>query len=281
MRPGATFRAALAMLAVAACLAATAGTAAAITGAALPTPVPAIPAAAPIPDEPYAAERDALFAGVDADRAAAGLVRYVRDPALERVAQDRAERLAASPVFGHLEAGPPILDSVEATGIVPYVAGEALGWTSRRDDPLGSIRRMWQQSPSHRAIVQSDMASYAGVGVVVRGDRTVVVLVTAETADRTPPVVTDLAVSRQGDAFIVRWTAQDPVLQAHTAGVRDAAIEYRVSGGPWHVLQRSNARGSARLARPAAGVTYEVRVRARDRAGNLSSWVQTAAIPAR
>ncbi len=280
MRPGTTFRAAAAAFAVAACLVASAAPVAASSAAAT-APVPAIALTAPIPDRPFAAERDQLFAGVNADRAAAGLVRYVRDPALERLAQARVEHLAASRVFGHAEAGAPILDSVEATGIAPYGAGEALGWSSRSGaDAFASIRSLWAGSPSHRAIVVSTESSYAGVGVTIQGGRTYVVLVTAETADRTPPVVDSVGVARDGTRLVVAWTADDPALQTHTAGVRDAAVQYRVAGGKWLVLQRANAAGSARLPQLAAGTSVEVRVRVRDRAGNLSAWAETAATPA-
>ncbi len=277
MRSGTTFRAAVAALGAAACVAASVGPAGAASSAASPTPVPAIAPTAPIPDRPYVTERDQLFAGVNADRAAAGLVRFVRDPSLERLAQDRVERLSASGVFSHAQAGLPILDAVEAAGIAPYAVGEDLGWSSRAGaDALASIRAMWAASPSHHAIVVSDLSSYAGVGVTILGGRTFVVLVTAETADRTPPVVADVSVAREGTALVVAWTADDPLLQSHTAGVRDAAVQYRVAGGPWHVLQRANARGSARLPRLAAGTAVDVRVRVRDRAGNLSAWAQTA-----
>jgi uncharacterized protein YkwD len=238
----------------------------------------AAPALGPLGDA-SAPLRDALFDGVNGERAAAGLVRYVRDAALERVAQDRAERLAASPSFGHPAAGAPILEAVEATGIGPLGVGEDLGWSTQPGTvALASIRGMWARSPSHREIVLSERASYAGVGVVATGDRLVAVLVVAETLDRTPPVVSITAAERQGTGAVVRWSAQDPLLQTHTAGVRDAAVQVRVDGGAWQTLDRANARGVATLAGIQPGRTYEVRVRARDRAGNVSAWVESAPI---
>lgn len=240
---------------------------------------PAAAAAAGMSDDASAQLRDALFDGVNGDRAATGLVRYVRDVELERVAQDRAERLAASPTFGHPAAGAPLLEVVEATGIGPLGVGEDLGWSTKPGTTaLAAIRGMWAASPPHREIVLSEDASYAGVGVAVSGRRLIAVLVVAETLDRTPPVVSITAAERRGAGAVVRWAASDPLLQTHTAGVRDAAVQVRVDGGAWRTLARANARGVAALGTVARGHAYEVRVRARDRAGNVSAWVESSPI---
>ncbi len=275
-----TFRALVALgLAVVACVAGTPAVLAASDRPAISAPQQATARGAALPEDTTRELRDALFAGVNADRATQGLVAYVRDPALERVAESRAERLSVSPAFGHPFAGAPILDAVEATGIGPLGVGEALGWSSQPGSvALASVRAMWGRSASHAAIVLSDTSSYAGVGVAVAGGRTFVALVTAETLDRTPPVVETAGAERQGAAVVVRWTALDPLLQTHTAGLRDAAVEYRLDGGPWLMLQRANARGIAAIARPRPGHMYEVRIRARDRAGNVSPWVETSPI---
>jgi hypothetical protein len=192
------------------------------------------------------------------------------------VAQDRAARLAASPSFGHPAAGEPLLEAVQATGIGPLGVGEDLGWSTLPGPAaLASIRRMWGQSPAHRDILLSEGASYAGVGVTVAGGRLVAVLVVAETLDRTPPGVAAPTAERRGSGAVVRWSARDPLLQTHTAGVRDAAVQVRVDDGAWRTVDRANARGVASLGTMERGRTYVVRVRARDRAGNVSAWVES------
>ena len=254
--------------------------ASALAGAVPPGAPSAVTTAAPALDRPDDAAtaplRDALFDGVNQDRTASGLVRYVRDVALERVAQDRAARLSTSPTFGHPAAGDPLLGVVEATGIGPLGVGEDLGWSSKPGPAaLASIRSMWSQSPAHRAILLSDAASYAGVGVTVAGGRLIAVLVVAETLDRTPPVVAAPTAERRASGAVIRWTARDPLLQTHTAGVRDATVQVRVDGGAWRTIDRANARGVAALGTIERGRTYVARVRARDRAGNVSAWVES------
>ncbi len=251
------------------------GTSAAVAGPAdAPTDAPPGP-----PDPATAPLRDTLFDGVNADRSATGLVRYVRDPRLERVAQDRAARLASSSAFSHAAAGAPLLDVVEATGIGPLGVGEDLGWSSLPGTAaLASIRDMWKRSALHRGILLSESDSYAGVGVAMAGGRVFAVLVAAETLDRTPPVVGTPTAERRGAGLMVRWTVRDPLLQTHTAGVRDASVQVRVDGGAWRTLDRANARGATVTGALASGHAYAVRVRARDRAGNVSAWVESAPV---
>jgi hypothetical protein len=67
------------------------------------------------------------------------------------------------------------------------------------------------------------------------------------------------------------WSGADVRLQTLTAGLRNFWIQKRVDGGAWvTVSKRSTARSwSPTISR---GHRVEVRVRARDRKGNLGRW---------
>jgi uncharacterized protein YkwD len=218
--------------------------------------------------------RSDLLRSVTADRDSAGLRSLREDPVLDAVAQARAERLAASSEFSHAAAGPAILSDVQATGIEPYRAGEALGWSAvpGTSGALDAIRRMWLASPPHRAILLTAADNYIGVGVATRGSRT---------RDRTRPAVRLAAPSRDGTAVTFTWTATDPLLQTHTAGVRSVAVQLRVDEGPWRTLRAACTGSSIVLDDRASGHAYSLRVRARDRVGNMSEWtaVQTILVP--
>jgi uncharacterized protein YkwD len=224
-----------------------------------------------------------LLGSVSADRDSAGLRSLREDPVLDAVAQARAERLAASSEFSHAAAGPDILSDVESTGIEPYRAGEALGWSAvpGTSGALDAIRLMWLASPPHRAILLTKADNYIGVGVATRGPRTFATIVVAETRDRTRPAVRLNAPSRDGTSVTFSWTATDPLLQTRTAGVRSVTVQLRVDEGPWQVVRAACTGSSIVLADRASGHSYSLRVRARDRGGNLSGWtaVQTILVP--
>jgi len=272
-----TLAALLALGAVAGPVAATGETGTAATPLTPPASRDAGPtgAAAAAVEAPWrSAARASLLASVQDERSAAGLVAYLRDPALDEVAQARVERLAADGAFGHTAAGPSILDPVQASGVRPYAAGEAQGWASdpSTDAALARIRRLWLASPGHRAIVLADWASYAGVGVATDGSRTLVVLVIADTPDRSAPSIAIDAATRAGSTVTVLWTAADPRLQVRTAGVGSVVVEWRPDGGGWRTARTKAGVKVTTIANVPAEHAVDVRVRARDRAGNLSPW---------
>jgi hypothetical protein len=66
------------------------------------------------------------------------------------------------------------------------------------------------------------------------------------------------------------WTGGDPLPQVLTAGVQDYEIQRRVVGGVWRALGlRTGTSVTETLPRAR---TYEYRIRARDKAGNIGAW---------
>ena len=68
----------------------------------------------------------------------------------------------------------------------------------------------------------------------------------------------------------IRWSGGDTRLQVLTSGLRHYQIERRMVGGEWGTGGITTAtRQSITWSR---GESYEVRIRARDRAGNWGGW---------
>jgi uncharacterized protein YkwD len=226
------------------------------------------------PPAALASLRADLLRAVGSDRHAAGLRVLREDPVLDAVAEARAERLAGASEFSHAAAGPGILTEVESTGIDPHGAGEVLGWSAvpGSSAALDHIRQMWLASPPHRAILLTTADNYIGVGVATHGAVTFATIVVAETRDRTAPVVRLDEPRVDGTTVTFSWSAADPLLQTHTAGLRSVTVEVREDAGPWTVVRPAQGASSIRLRDRASGHTWSVRIRARDGAGNVSRW---------
>jgi hypothetical protein len=68
------------------------------------------------------------------------------------------------------------------------------------------------------------------------------------------------------------WRGADPLLQTHTAGLRDFAVQLRADRGAWKTVSAATtSTGRTAPDRP-GGHWYGLRVRARDRAGNVGPW---------
>lgn len=104
-------------------------------------------------------------------------------------------------------------------------------------------------------------------------------LTAADRPDRRAPVVLAPRVSvRQGALLggvtgIVRWVAADAGL-----GLRGFEVQRRIDGGPWTDVSSDVRRMRAVQVPLDPTVTVEFRVRARDDAGNLSSWAPSETV---
>jgi uncharacterized protein YkwD len=241
-------------------------------------------AATPTPAD----EATATQAGLDLvslanrQRVALGLVTLPADPDLMAIARARAEVMAANDVMSHTEPdGRKVFDRLDAAGLTWYSAGEIIAWNNYPTEPLSVAESIyaWMHSPPHREIMVSTGYNYVGFGAarsatgrwyyagvfVWEPDETGAVA-RVSTPSRT---IVTAALAR----VLIRWTGADPRLQLGTAGLRDFEVQRRVLGGPWWSWGTTTATWRAVWWR--RGVTFEVRVRARDRAGNWGPWGTT------
>lgn len=215
-----------------------------------------------------------VMAGINQARVERGLVPLRSDSRLWGLAEDRASRLAASGILSHEVAGSMPQD-LAARGIEWYGYGEVIGYASGMPDEAAlSIFRMWMASPTHWPLLMSDRYNYLGVGIAYRpgSGLTFGSVVLAESPDGTGAraVVAGAVVS--GNDIRWSWRGSDPPLQTRTAGLRDFTLQFRMDHGAWATIAGGltvTARSTLNLVREH---WYGVRVRARDRAGNVGPW---------
>jgi hypothetical protein len=132
---------------------------------------------------------------------------------------------------------------------------------------------MWKGSPYHHAIMFSNRYNYIGVGIArASNGSTYSSILFTESADHTRPSAHNSSLSYSGSTVRFAWSGSDPRLQTHTAGLRSFDVEYRVDGGPWHLLRNNTTSRSLSLSGRAHRHYYSFRVQSADRRGNLSAW---------
>ena len=218
----------------------------------------------------------AILTWLNEDRVAFGLRPYRLDGTLPAIAGTRAGRLADAGVLSHQAAGGSIGTELTDRGYPWYGTGENIAYTTAAwgSTAARSLYLAWKGSPTHWALLTSDRYNYVGVGVALSGSSgaTYGSIVMAEAPDHTRPGARMASRSRVGTTISFTWVGWDAALQAHTAGLRDFDVQYRVDGGSWATIRNDTTATSVRLTSRRHGHTYSVRVRARDRGGNLSSW---------
>lgn len=251
----------------------TAGLVTSLVVALLVVPAPALVAADDM--TPDAAE-SRLVGLINRDRAAAGLVPVRVDERLREIARARSQDMATRSYFSHEQPdGRNVFDLITSRGITWYGAGEILAWNSwaELDESAAAADTGWLESAAHRAIVLSTDYNYVGVGLALAPDgRKLWTGVFMKGPDRTRPAAQATGVSsRSATQVRFAWRGSDIRLQSLTAGLRDFQVQRRQAGGSWAWLTRSTT-STARTVSVSGGRRYEFRVRARDRAGNVSRW---------
>jgi uncharacterized protein YkwD len=238
-----------------------------------------------VSDPGLVAAESSLAAMINADRAAVGLLPLRVDGQLSAIARGRSTSMAAAGRLSHVQSdGRTVTDLITADGITWYSAGETIGWNDYPSlrDSTNVVNRGWMTSPEHASIVRSTAYNYLGVGLglTADGDRywTAIFL---RGPDRTSPWARMLAPTAGASATLSsgrqvrlvtwRWTGEDRPLAALTSGLRSFEIQRRVDDGAWVAVGTSTT-GYRWASSVWVGRRVQVRVRARDRAGNVGDW---------
>jgi hypothetical protein len=211
-------------------------------------------------------------------RAARGLVALRIDPDVMSIARDRAEVMAANDVMSHEEPnGQKVFDRINAAGLTWYAAGEIIAWNNypMEYSPAEAISA-WMASPSHREIMISTGYNYVGYGAAESATGKMYYAgVFLKERDETGAwakfrTTRKTILDAHRTRVTIRWSGGDTRLQVLTAGLRYFQVERRRDGVEyWSGKITTATRMSMTWTR---GASYEVRIRARDRAGNWSSW---------
>jgi uncharacterized protein YkwD len=159
--------------------------------------------------------------------------------------------------------------------------GEIIAW-GRGEDIVSSANEaidLWMHSTLHREQILKGN-NYFGAGVASDGRtwKWTVMFITAP--DHTDPRARFTSATVEGTTVDLRWTGSDPVLVTGTAGLRGFDLERRVPGGEWKRLRNVTLNRSY-VREHSPGRTFEFRLRARDKQGNISRWTEpiTLTIP--
>jgi hypothetical protein len=225
-----------------------------------------------------AAERHALVL-TNRRRSDRGLIPLRLDTRLTQLARERAEYMARTGEFSHTQSGgTTVFDMIAASDIRWYAAGEIIAWNTA--GPLDYSAEFavqgWMGSPSHRAIVVSDLYNYVGFGLAIAADgNRYWAGVYLRGPDRTGGWAkvgswSKVNVSSGYARVTIRWSGGDTRLQVLTSGLRYYQTQRRRDGGAWYDYGTTTSHYLVR--RWMRGHRYEFRVRSRDRAGNWSGW---------
>jgi uncharacterized protein YkwD len=231
----------------------------------------------PTPEALPQAELD-LVTMINRQRTNVDLVAYRVDPDLMTIARDRALVMAANDVMDHTEPdGRKVWDRLSGANIVYYAGGEIIVWNNYPAEYSAAVAvQAWMGSPGHHDAIVSTDYNYAGFGAAISatGKRYYAGLFLKE-PDETGAIarfgtISKRSVDRTHTRVTIRWSGADPRLQVMTAGLRYFQVQRRRVGGEWHSWAVTTA--TRRTITWLKTYDREVRVRARDRAGNWGPW---------
>jgi uncharacterized protein YkwD len=223
-----------------------------------------------------------ILASINKDRAGLGLQPLRLDARLVVWAATRSAWMASRADLTHtsFDGSPCNLYNVQR--IAWYQCGEDIASTPATPGPGGAtaLYALWKGSPDHYALITSTTFNYIGIGVTYRpANRTTYAsILFLEGPDRTMPIPSWTGVSLAGRTIHWGWTAYDPILQSHLAGVKNYDVELQVNHGAWGLLRSASTGLSCSMPNERPGSTWALRVRARDNAGNVSRWLTSATV---
>jgi len=239
-------------------------------------------------DVDLAAETRALALIADA-RGVSGVPALRSDWGLAAIARRRAVDMRDRGYFAHASPdGYTVFDMLDAAAVAWSSGAEVIGWNDvpTADASAARVVADWLASPSHRGDLlapDSDRIGLASAYDPVSRRRTwAAVLVVS--ADRTAPVAAVRIAGigpRDGSgrrAVTVAWTAWDDPGAGIATGVRDVTVQVRVGSGWWRTALQDGPGSHVHLRLPADRIVA-VRVRARDRAGNMGAWASVTVRP--
>jgi uncharacterized protein YkwD len=215
-----------------------------------------------------------MMASINSARVARGLVPLRSDPRLWAIADERAGRLAASGILSHEAAG-SLAQDLTTHGVSWYGYGEDIGYASGSPAVVApTILAMWTASSAHWPLLMSERSNYVGIGLAYRPDSgvTFASVVLSESPDRTGACAAIAGAIVSGDDIRWSWRGWDTPLQTHMAGLRDFTLQLRRDLGAWLTIGSGLTATALTLADRTRGHWYGLRVRARDRVGNVGAW---------
>lgn len=233
---------------------------------------------APVTDAVLAQAELDLVTLTNRKRAARDLVALRMDRDLMAIAHDRAMVMAANDVMSHTEPnGENVFDRIRAAGLTWYGAGEIIAWNNypTQYSPAEAIRA-WMASPGHKAIMISTGYNYVGYGAAVSASgKRYYAGVFIKQPDETGAwahfgTVSKHSVSGNRVRVTIRWSGRDTRLQVLTSGLRYFEVQRRRVGGTW--VSWGTTKATSRSVTWSRAYDHQVRVRARDKAGNWGSW---------
>jgi len=217
-----------------------------------------------------------LLAKINEARAEHGLRPLRGNTGVWAVAGTRAARLASTNILSHSVPG-SIAAQLNARDVQWYAYGEDIGYTRARRGAaaVDELFRLWKASPPHWQLMMSSNYNYIGVGLAYRAsnNKTFGSLVFTESRDVTRPRAYMDGASLNGSTATWSWHGADPVLQTHTAGIRSYDVQTSRDSGSWRTVASGTTATSRSWGGLSPGHIYRMRVRARDRAGNVGAWV--------